>query len=32
LMHLILRILKFGILRVPYIQIPTKNGKDLEFG
>jgi hypothetical protein len=28
----LLRILKFDILRVPPIQIPTKKGKNLEFG
>jgi hypothetical protein len=31
-MHLILRILKFDILREPPIQIPSKKGKNLEFG
>jgi hypothetical protein len=32
LMHLILSISKFDILRVPPIQIPTKKGKILKFG
>jgi hypothetical protein len=30
-MSSILRILKFGILRVPPIQLPPKKGKNLEF-
>jgi hypothetical protein len=30
-MYLILRILKFGYLRVPPIQIPTKKGKNLSL-
>jgi hypothetical protein len=31
LMHLVLRILKFDILRVTAIQIPTKKGSTLSF-